>query len=156
MLFLICQCGEDRFAIQGDRVMEVLPMVPVHALGGTGLAASGVIPYRGLSIPVVDLCLWRAGRPAVARLSTRIIVVSLPGDGGREFLTGLLAERATEMMRLEESAFGPVAHTGTTDDPATRVAWDARGLLRRLDLDRLAVHLRSDARLSPAGNLIAP
>jgi chemotaxis-related protein WspB len=156
MLFLICQCGDERFAIQGDRVMEVLPMVEVHPMGGTSPVFAGVIPYRGISIPVIDLCLWRAGRPAAARLSTRIIVLSLAGEGGREVLAGLLAERATEMMRLESSVFGRVESSGAGDVPSADVAWDPDGALLRLDLDRLAALLHPHPPSPSPHTLLAP
>ena len=74
MLFLICQSENERYAVPCDRVVEVLPLVPVHRVASPCPALAGVLQYRGVTVPVIDLCLLTSGRPAAARLSTRIIL----------------------------------------------------------------------------------
>ena len=73
-------------------------------------------------------------RTAARRLSTRIVLVHYGADGR---LLGLIAERATELVRRDESEFVP---SGVVNDDASYlgpVAADGRGLVQRLDLTRL-------------------
>jgi chemotaxis-related protein WspB len=53
----------------------------------------------------VDLSEITLGRPASERLSTRIVVVNYADAAGQSHLLGLVAERATEMLRKELKDF---------------------------------------------------
>jgi chemotaxis-related protein WspB len=106
MLFLQFRLGQDSFALAADAIVEIVPLTALQATRAT-LAGDGVtsFDYRGRFIPAVDLCLRELGRPAHARLSTRIVVVrSGAGD-----LVGLIAEQATTMLRLDPEDFAPFA-----------------------------------------------
>jgi chemotaxis-related protein WspB len=45
------------------------------------------------------------GHPAAERLSTRIILVNYPDESGKNHPLGLIAERATEIIRREAKDF---------------------------------------------------
>ncbi len=54
----------------------------------------GILDYHGAAVPVLDLNRKIAGRPSTDQLSTRIVLVSVPGGVGR--LAGLIAEQINE------------------------------------------------------------
>jgi chemotaxis-related protein WspB len=105
MLFLLFSIGEKRFALEARAIVEILPLVDVRSFVRNVAGVAGVIEYRNRFIPVVDLSEAAIGRAAARLLSTRIVIARHAGDGGGERLIGLIAEGATELVRIEPSAF---------------------------------------------------
>ncbi len=105
MLFLLFQLGKDRYALEASRIVEVLPLVALKQLPQAPSGFAGLFNYRGRPVPALDLCQLTLGQPAAERLSTRIIVIKCPDDRGEERLLGLIAERATEMLRRNPRDF---------------------------------------------------
>jgi chemotaxis-related protein WspB len=105
MLFLLFQIGQDRFALQANHVVEVVPLLDLKKIPQAPKGVAGLFNYRGRPVPAVDLCELTLNKPAEERLSTRIIVVHYPDSGGKNHLLGLIAERATEVIRKERSDF---------------------------------------------------
>src|SRR5436853_7649828 len=98
MLFLLFQLGNDRYALEAIRVVEVVPLLTLKqwAQGPPGLA--GIFNYRGQPVPAIDLAQVAGGRAASERLSTRIIIVNHTDGSGKNHLLGLIAEHATEVV----------------------------------------------------------
>jgi chemotaxis-related protein WspB len=107
MLFLHFRIGDDGFALAAESIIEIVPLMQLKKVRQAPDAVAGSFEYRGRYVPVVDLCALDMRRPARKRLSTRIIVVRHPHDEAG--LIGLIAENATEMLRLDPSQFAPVA-----------------------------------------------
>ncbi len=105
MLFLLFQLGKDRYALQAQRVVEVVPLVALKRLPQAPKGVAGVFNYRGRPVLAVDLGELTVGQPACERLSTRIIIVQYPDGAGRNHLLGLVAEHATEMLRKDTTDF---------------------------------------------------
>jgi chemotaxis-related protein WspB len=133
MLFVIFQLGADRYAIEAGKVLEVLPLMRTKQLPGAPNGIAGVLDYRGTPLPAVDLCALALGRPAAARLSTRILVVECPG-GHR---LGLIAEHANETFRREPTDFTDSGVTLRDAPYLGPVTPDARGLVQRIDPESL-------------------
>jgi chemotaxis-related protein WspB len=105
MLFLLFQLGNDRYALEASRVVEVVPLLTLKAFPEAPRGVAGIFNYRGQPVPAVDLCALTVGKPAEERLSTRIIIVNLGENRESGRLVGLIAEHATEMLRREPSEF---------------------------------------------------
>ena len=105
MLFLLFQVGEDRFALEASHVVEVVPLLNLTRIPHAPKGIAGLFNYRGRPVPAVDLCELTLNKPAEERLSTRIIIVHYPDAAGKEHLLGLVAERATDLLRKEGSDF---------------------------------------------------
>jgi chemotaxis-related protein WspB len=105
MLFLLFQIGQDRYALEASRVVEVLPLLELKPLSQGPRGVAGFFNYRGLPVPAVDLSALALGCPAIEFLSTRIIVVNYPDDTGANHLVGLIAEHATGLMRKDPRDF---------------------------------------------------
>lgn len=107
MLFLHFRIGDSSFALATDRIVEIVPLTELTQIRQAPAGVSGSFEYRGSFVPVVDLCALELGRPAQRRLSTRIVILRHPADGVG--LIGLIAENATEMLRLDPTQFAPFA-----------------------------------------------
>ena len=105
MLFLLFQLGNDRYALEANRVVEVVPLLSLKTIPQAPKGVAGILVYRGRAIPALDLCDLTFGRPARERMSTRIIIVSYSEAPGHNQLLGLIAERATEMMQRDVQDF---------------------------------------------------
>jgi chemotaxis-related protein WspB len=105
MLFLLFQLGNDRYALEAKRVVEVIPLVSFKRLANAPAGVAGFFNYRGEAVPAIDLCSLTLGQPSSERLSTRIIIVHYPDSGGRPRLLGLIAEKATQTIRRETTEF---------------------------------------------------
>jgi chemotaxis-related protein WspB len=105
MLFLLFQLGKDRYALEASRIVEVLPLVALKQLPQTPSGFAGLFNYRGRPVPALDLCQLTVGQPAAERLSTRIIIIHCADGRGEQRLLGLIAERATEMLRRNPRDF---------------------------------------------------
>jgi chemotaxis-related protein WspB len=105
MLFLTFQLGRDRYAIEANRVMEVLPLLAIKRLPQAPRGVAGIFSLRGRPVPAIDLNEMSFGRPAGERLTTRIIVVHHTDAAGRKYPLGLIAEYVTQTMRKEPKDF---------------------------------------------------
>ena len=137
MLFILFQLGRDRYALDAAQVVEVLPLVQVKKIPHAPAGVAGVFTYRGAPVPVLDLSQLALGRPARARLSTRVLLVHYPGAEGAKRLLGLIAEHATETLRRAAAEFvAPGVKAG--DAPYLGpVVTDARGLIQWIAVDKL-------------------
>jgi chemotaxis-related protein WspB len=109
-LFLLIRLGADRYALDADLVIEVVPLVRLKALPGAPLGAAGVMTFRGEAIPVVDLNLIALGEPTAPRLMTRIVVVRYANGEQHEApeALGLLVPEVMHAEHFEENRFESV------------------------------------------------
>ena len=105
MLYLLFQLGNDRYALEASRVVEVVPLLALKPLPQAPQGVAGIFNYRGRPVPAVDLSALTLGQPAGERLSTRIIIVNYSAAGGANHLLGLIAEHATGLLRKDAEAF---------------------------------------------------
>ena len=105
MLFLLFQLGNDRYALEASRVVEVLPLLNLKKIPQAPRGVAGIFIYHGRPVPAVDMSELTLGRPAGEKLSTRIILMNYSDDDGKNHLLGLIAEHATEMIRRNQSDF---------------------------------------------------
>ncbi len=105
MMFLLFHLGQDRYVIEASRVIEVLPLVELKRIPQAPRGVAGLFNYRGQPVPAVDLSELTMNRAASECLSTRLIVVAYPDENGRQHPLGLIAERATEIIRRESAQF---------------------------------------------------
>jgi chemotaxis-related protein WspB len=105
VLLLLFHLDQTAYALDTARVLEVLPLCALRPVPHAPRAVAGVFDYRGRTLPVIDLAELLSGRPAVARLSTRLVVVEHPDAGGRERSVALMAERCTRMLTCQAADF---------------------------------------------------
>jgi len=106
-LYLIIRLGADRYAIEADLVVEVLPLVRLKALPGAPIGSAGVMSFRGDAVPVVDLSMIAHGTATPSRLMTRIVIVRYDdaAQGERFKLLGLLVPEVMQTAHFDASRF---------------------------------------------------
>lgn len=137
MLHILVQLGADRYAIPARDIVEVLPLVALKSLPCAPRGVAGLLDYRGVSVPVVDLSALALDAPAARRVSTRLLLVNylLPRGGTR--LLGLLAERTTETMKRDPADFHPADVANGGARYLGPVVHDPRGLIQRIEIAAL-------------------
>lgn len=137
MLFLLFQIGDERYALDASHVVEVLPLLELKRLPQSPAGLAGLFNYRGRPVPAIDLCALTLGHPASECLSTRLILVNCQDESGASHLVGLIAEKATGMLRREAKDFvdpglklGQAPYLGP-------VLMDNQGTIQWLDEQRL-------------------
>jgi chemotaxis-related protein WspB len=156
MLFLLFQLGEDRYALDTGRVVEVLPLVAITPIPKAPAGVAGLFNYHGAPVPAIDLSQLTMGRPARNRLNTRIVLVHYPDGRGKTHLLGLIAEKVTETVRRDPADF---VASGVTSDRAPYlgpVATDARGVMQWIDVEWLLPASVREVLFTPPRNTDGP
>jgi chemotaxis-related protein WspB len=151
MLFLLLEIGSDRYALEADRIVEVLPLVAMKGIPHAARGVAGAFDYHGTAVPVIDLSELALGRAAPSRLSTRVIVTDFTDAAGGAGLLGLIAERATETVRLEAADFADFGLSNGSAPYLGPVTRGPRGLIQRIDVDRLLPQAVRDLLFAPGG-----
>lgn len=105
MLYLQFQLDQQRYVMETSNVVALLPVVRIQVVPNTPEYVLGVINYRGESVPVIDMVRLIIGRAANVRLSTRIVVLDIKLKTGEVRKLGLMVEKATEVIKIQESDF---------------------------------------------------
>ncbi len=137
MLFVTFQAGGNRYALEARRVIEVVPWAALRSVPDAPDTIAGLLNYRGLCVPVVDLCRLLSGGPCRRQWGARLILTPYRSRDGRERVVGLLAERVTETITREAADF---AQSGLCAGPALEhgpLAAEADGFIQRVELERL-------------------
>ena len=136
-LYLLFSLGIERYALPACEVVAVLPRVPVKTLPGAPAWVAGVFAFRGELVPVLDLCQLSLGAPAVARTSTRTVVVHYPSADGRSRPLGLILEQAGDTLRCEPHAFRDYGLTDPDSPYLGPVLETDAGLVQRIRIEAL-------------------
>ena len=137
MLFILFQIGRDRYALSARNIIEVLPLMNLKRVPCTPVGVAGLLNYRGIPVPVIDLNEMTLAEPAARRLSTRIILVKYPVEAQYPRALGVIAEHATNMIQRSIQDF---FETGVGSDDARylgRVANDTGGLIQWIEVEHL-------------------
>jgi chemotaxis-related protein WspB len=151
MLFLLFHIGTDRYALEASRVVEVLPLLELTEIPQAPPGLAGLLNYRGQSVPTVDLNRLAQKSPASPKYSTRIILVRCNRPSAAPQLVGLIAQRATEILRKEPHEFVQtgISTVGTPllgpvlMDPAGPIQWINEEKLLTNDVRQLVLDLAS-------------
>jgi chemotaxis-related protein WspB len=99
MLLVLFRSGENLYAIEARRVVEVVPRVAVRTVPRAPDDLTGLMSYRGRVVPVIDFGVLTGGAPARRTLGSRVIVACV-GDASDGRRVGLLAE---DVSRVRET-----------------------------------------------------
>jgi chemotaxis-related protein WspB len=105
-LFLLFNLDKYRYALEARRIAEIVPMVAIRRMPAAIHGIAGEMEYGGRFLPVLDLNELTSGKPTSRRPSARIVLMNCPAADGSLRLLGLLAERATRIVRLGHGDFG--------------------------------------------------
>ncbi|GLK89067.1 chemotaxis protein CheW [Pseudomonas turukhanskensis] len=136
-LYLLFSLGLERYALAARDVVAVLPRVPVKTLPGAPVWVAGVFAFRGALVPVLDLCQLSLGTAAVARTSTRTVLVHYRTADGLTRPLGLVLEQASDTLRCDAEAFRDYGLVNPASPYLGPVVETAAGLVQRIAIDQL-------------------
>jgi chemotaxis signal transduction protein len=108
VLYVTYWAGNDLFAIAAPEIELVLPYASLKVTPKLHPAFAGTLNFHAEPVPVLDANVLLGATPVQEMVNTRILLC--PGSEatqGRRF--GLVAERVTAELRLEEDEFVPPA-----------------------------------------------
>jgi purine-binding chemotaxis protein CheW len=129
---LVLWLDGDPYALPVERVREIVRMRAITSVPRVPAAVRGVISLRGEIVQVIDL-RRRLGLRGEETGARRARIVVLNGDDGQ--LTGLLVDRVSEVLRVDEDSLRPPA-SRDADTVAALAAYGER-FVSLFDVDRL-------------------
>jgi len=136
-LYMRFYVDDNRFVFPAQDIIAIVPLVSLHEVPQAPEYVAGILSYHGESVPVIDIRTLMTGVRTDSRLSTRIAIVKFAASKGKQRLIGLLAEKLTEVMRIDESLFKPSGVTNENTRYLGEVVADNRGILQRLNVAEL-------------------
>ncbi len=145
MLVLLFYLGKIMYAVTCEKIREITPMVALKEMPHTPGYFAGLFNYRGMIVPVIDLCRLIHGYPCQMRLSTRIILVDYLKEDHTSAVFGLIAERVTEAVRKPKKAFVSPGVSMQEFPFLGGIIMDQNEMIQFIDVDRLpsALHFPS-------------
>ena len=131
-LFLVFYIGDERYALAATDVVEVLPRLPLKPIARAPAWVAGVFAHRAQMVPVIDISAMTFGQAAVARTSTRLVLVNYRGQ-----LLGMLLEQASDPLRCDPADFQPYGLDNRDAPYLGPVRKDEQGLLQWISVDVL-------------------
>ena len=137
LLLLLFSAGGPLYAMESKDVVEVIPRVSLRPAVNLPSHVAGLFNYRGVVVPVIDLCLLIQNRPSGENLSSRIIMVRSLDGSGRDLFIGLLAEGVTDTISRPLSAFHETGLNAGSKAYLGGLTLDERGMVQILHLQVL-------------------
>jgi chemotaxis-related protein WspB len=137
VLFLLFQLGKDRYALEAEQVVEVLPLINFKRIPRAPACVAGVFNYHGMPVPLIDLTELALGRPSQEKMSTRIVLANYPGEAGKKHLIGLIAEYVMDTLQRAESDFVDSGLAATDSPYLGSVMTDKSGVIQRIEVNHL-------------------
>ncbi len=152
MLMLLFYIGNNLYAIESSRVVEVIPRVCYREVHHVPNYVAGLFNYRGAIVPVIDLCHLVRGTPSRANLSTRVFIVSYPSqeDNTLQYI-GLMAERVIKTVKKSASDFLPSGIKNSEASYLGEMIMDEKGMIQHINLEQLFTNLRQVNLLQSGG-----
>jgi chemotaxis-related protein WspB len=158
MLLLIFQIRSRWYALEASQVVEIIPRVHLRELPNAPAFVPGLLNYRGIIIPVIDLGIFLEGKTTTPYLSTRIMIIryqvqqsnaspSQSMQSPKPQYLGLIAEQVTETLeRSPADIIDPTLPTQIGHSLGGMLL-DDRGMIQYLGMDKLVTDLGSHALL---------
>lgn len=136
-LFLQFEMGEDRFVLDCEQILEVLPYLALKQIPLAPKGVVGIFDYRGAMTPVIDMNELILNRPAHKRVSTRIVVIRYHDTEGKPHPLGIIVEHATRTLRRQKADFVASGIDNRATPYLGPVAPDSNGLIQFVDAQKL-------------------
>lgn len=111
MTALTLRLQDEVFAIEAERVAEILDLVPITEVPGASPFANGLINVRGRVVPLVDMRVaFGMDRPEPDE-DTRIVVVELD-VAGDAIVAGIVADEVESVTEIESTSIQDAPRVG--------------------------------------------
>ena len=111
----------------------MLPYVDLKDMPNSPSCVAGILNYHGQPVPVIDINELCRGIASSETLTTRIILVNYQS----EHLLGLVAERVTETLRVDEDNFKSIGINISQHDFLGDVTEDNGHFLQFVKIDQV-------------------
>lgn len=102
MLMLLFYVGDKCYAIDTEAVLEVIPRVYIRPTLHVPQYVLGTITYGGEQIPIIDFPYLTENISCKDSMHSRIFVITREKGGAPPIQIGILAEKITEAVEIEE------------------------------------------------------
>jgi len=109
MLLLLFYANDNCYGMDVSTIIEIVPIVDITPIPYSADYILGVINYRSIMVPIIDLSILISGKPSSRHLSSRIIILNYTDGNLNEKKIGLLAEKVTETISVGENDVLPTA-----------------------------------------------
>jgi len=133
MLLLSFNISNERYVIETNKVIEIVPMVLLKKIPGAGKVVAGMLNYHGQAVPVIDINALCNSDVVKKSLTSRIILLQYK----EERILGLLAERVTETLHIDDSEFNDIGIKVSDYDFLGKVAEHDDSLLQLINIENL-------------------
>lgn len=144
MQYVKFNLDEFRYMLSTSDVVEIIPFVRLTAVPNLPGYLIGLCNYRGKSVPVIDLCSLYIQKSCCKKLSTRIIVIEAIENNSETKLIGLMVEKATEIIKVDEDSFMDSGVYGDDMPQTGPVIADKAGLISRILPDEIFSQIDSE------------
>lgn len=103
MLYLLFYIKNEKFIIEGNKLIEIIPNLKLKPVIKAPDYVTGMLNYRGEVIPIIDINKLCTGNFAASNLSSRIVIIKYNSILNNEEKLGILVEKATETISFNES-----------------------------------------------------
>ncbi|MEB3180169.1 MAG: chemotaxis protein CheW [Nostocaceae cyanobacterium] len=152
MLMLLFYVGDDLYALDSAQVVEIIPRVVLRKIHHAPDYVAGLFNYRGVIVPVIDLCHLIQGKASRPYLSTRIIMVNYIAKDNTKRCLGLMTERVTETLNKSDTeVMGVETEFDEAHPYLGNIIMDEKGMIQRIRLEYLLSDSQHKYLLATAG-----
>ena len=105
MQYVKFNIDQYRYVLPVVDMVEIIPYVKLKKSSKLLEYIAGQCSYRGILVPVIDLCSLIIKKPCKKKLSTRILIIAVTETNSTDKMVGLMVEKATEIVKVEEDSF---------------------------------------------------
>ena len=109
--FLSFKLDNERFAVNVDKVIEILEVPKITKIPKAPDYMQGVINLRGNVLPVIDIHIKFGMKPTEMTVDTCIIVMNIVIDG-EELMVGSLVDAVEEVLEISSEQISPSPNIG--------------------------------------------
>lgn len=111
MTALTIRLDDELFAVEANRVREILDLVPITEVPNAAAFVGGLINVRGRVVPLADLrVMFGMARPE-PDADTRIVVMEVDIDG-EPTIAGILADKVHDVTTIEAASIEEAPRVG--------------------------------------------
>jgi chemotaxis-related protein WspB len=133
MLLITFNIGDDRYAIDTQNMIEVVPQVDLKILPMEESYIAGVFSYHGKSVPVIDIGVLCRDHVSNPTLTTRIILIRLDEN----HIIGILADNLTQTLRISPDKFSSCGIQRLEAEFLGDVAQHEEGMIQLVNIGQL-------------------
>jgi len=103
MLVLEFNIGDEKYGLKAIEIIEIIPLVELKKIPLSEPLILGLLNYRGSPTLIIDLSQIFEKKYSNKSLSTRIIIINHKTKNNQSHLIGIVAEKITDIINLDES-----------------------------------------------------